>query len=909
MKTLKNKIAAITISIFFILSMTASLTLIPNANAQTLAPGKIDIQTYAYVAANPGPAGVGQTINIGFWLDIPPLDANAQYGDRWQNLMLTITGPSGNTKLGPFTSDPTGGTYTDFTPTAVGTYTVSFSFPGQILAGNNLAPGTQPDPYIGDYFEPSNATTTLTVQQTPVSSVPQAPLPATYWTRPIESVNSYWSSISGNWLSLAGNGNYNASGSYAPYTTAPTSAHILWTELGGAPGGLIGGEFGGTDTSNFNAPQQYQPKFAPIIMNGVLYYEMIPGSSQNPTGWAAINLKTGQTVWTKTQPTGQTNGPILKCGQLLDFHTPDQYGAMEYLWATGNPLGNPTLTGVMCSVPAPQQTVLNGGAYVPVTTTLTGTTFSIYDALTGNYIFSIVNDTYGMTLTEDAAGNLIGYFVNMTNPNVPMLEMWNSTLDVMNYETGAPSNAWIWEPAQNEIIPWAAGIQWQAPIATNLNGVPFPSSTASFTFATVPGSLGISGSCIEDGVILMTCSSTVSAFQTGFQIEAGYSMANGAQLWITNRTETPETRLVMLPATAGVYGEVNCETGVLNGYSMTTGTLVWGPITLPDQDAYTSIGGYRAIAANGTDYLYGFGGTIYAINMATGALLWTTDTTQLLGPAGANTPYGVWPLWTSPPAVGGAVAGGVLFVPVGHSYTAPMFRGAQLLAINCTNGHLVWSDMGFDLSAPCAVSDGIAIEYSSYDNSIYAYGQGPSKTAISAPQVGITTATPITLIGSVTDISAGSQQNAVAMNFPNGLPCVSDASMTPFMEAVYQQQPMPTNVTGVTVALYVLDHNNNYRSIGTTTTNALGDYSFTWTPDIPGNYTVYATFAGTQSYYASSASTGFYAGNPAATAAPTATPLSGVASNTTLMYGIIAIIIVIVIIGALIMLMLSKKRP
>ena len=248
MKTIKNKILAIVISTFFILSMIASLTLIPNANAQALAPGKIDIKTYAYVAANPNPAGVGQTINIGFWLDIPPLDADAQYGDRWQNLMVTITGPSGTSKLGPFASDPTGGTYTDFTPSAVGTYSVAFSFPGQILAGNNLAPGTAADVYIGDYFEPSNASTTLTVQQMAVPSVPQAPLPTTYWTRPIESVNSYWSIISGNWLSLASNGNYNATGSYNPYTTSPTTAHILWTEAGGAPGGLIGGEFGGDAT-------------------------------------------------------------------------------------------------------------------------------------------------------------------------------------------------------------------------------------------------------------------------------------------------------------------------------------------------------------------------------------------------------------------------------------------------------------------------------------------------------------------------------------------------------------------------------------------------------------------------------------------------------------------------------------
>jgi hypothetical protein len=133
--------------------------------------------------------------------------------------------------------------------------------------------------------------------------------------------------------------------------------------------------------------------------------------------------------------------------------------------------------------------------------------------------------------------------------------------------------------------------------------------------------------------------------------------------------------------------------------------------------------------------------------------------------------------------------------------------------------------------------------------------------------------------------------------------------MTQFMEAVYEQQPMPNNVTGVPVTLSVLDSNGNYRTIGSTTTNAQGVYGFTWKPDITGNYTVYATFPGTQSYYGSSASTYFYASSPAATSAPTATPLTGLASNNTVMYGIVAIIIVIVIIGAAIMLMLSRKRP
>ena len=154
---------------------------------------------------------------------------------------------------------------------------------------------------------------------------------------------------------------------------------------------------------------------------------------------------------------------------------------------------------------------------------------------------------------------------------------------------------------------------------------------------------------------------------------------------------------------------------------------------------------------------------------------------------------------------------------------------------------------------PPVIAYGIMTMINAYDNQIYAYGMGPSKTTVTAPNVGVTTATPITITGTVTDISAGSQQQAVAANFPNGLPCVSDASMSQFMESVYMQQPMPTNMTGVPVTLSVIDSNGNYRQIGTTTTDRQRNFSFTWTPDIPGTYTVTATFAGSEAYYGSSA--------------------------------------------------------
>jgi hypothetical protein len=130
------------------------------------------------------------------------------------------------------------------------------------------------------------------------------------------------------------------------------------------------------------------------------------------------------------------------------------------------------------------------------------------------------------------------------------------------------------------------------------------------------------------------------------------------------------------------------------------------------------------------------------------------------------------------------------------------------------------------------------------------------------------------------------------------------------MEAVYMQQPMPTNITGVPVTIAVTDKNGNCYDIGTTTTNpTTGFFSLNWTPIIPGNFTVTATFAGTQAYYGSIAQTAFYASSPAPTAAPTATPVTGLATMSALTYGIVAVIIVIIIAIAIVGLLLMRKKP
>src|SRR5674536_104213 len=80
--------------------------------------------------------------------------------------------------------------------------------------------------------------------------------------------------IGGNWLGLgvstfANTGQYDSHGDYAPYTTAPNSPHIMWTKPV-AFGGTVGGDVGNSQQSNYWSTSQYQPKFAPIIINDVL---------------------------------------------------------------------------------------------------------------------------------------------------------------------------------------------------------------------------------------------------------------------------------------------------------------------------------------------------------------------------------------------------------------------------------------------------------------------------------------------------------------------------------------------------------------------------------------------------------------------------------------------------------------
>ncbi len=495
-------------------------------------------------------------------------------------------------------------------------------------------------------------------------------------------------------------------------------------------------------------------------------------------------------------------------------------------------------------------------------------------------------------------GALIGYYVNTTIAAKPMLTCWNASACILAGSSGSnpaySALGWYWRPGSPTTINFTSGIMWSAPIATSISGIPIDPPGISLTAGSPGGFWGIG----DDTILL---GQQPSGNWQNWQIEAGYSLTDGHQYFILNRTVTPMSRITTSAQGNGMYVEFCAEDQTYTAYSDTTGQQLW-VATFPTNTFWGYISTYRPEVAYGMLYCSTFDGHVYAFDIKDGKLVWNYDA----GSAGYNTVYGTWPI-----KVVELVADGKVYLNGGHTYNPPLYRGSQAICLNATTGALVWEALSFCHSnnPTVAAADGELFMPNSYDNMLYAYGMGPSKTTVSAPQAGVTTATSIAITGSVTDLSPGASQDAVAKNFPNGLPCVSDASESHFMEAVYQQQPMPTNITGVPVTISVLDSNNNYRTIGTTTTNSMGTYGISWTPDIPGDFTVVATFAGSGAYYGSSASTFFTA---SAISTPTQTPqqvTSNAATPTDLMIymsvGVIAIIIAIAIVGLLIL----RKRP
>ena len=879
MKPLLSKTTATLIAIVLIVSMTSSMLLIPTATAHTPA---WQIPTYAFVNVSPNPAGVGQKTIVVVWLDKIPDGAIVTNNIRFHNYKCLITAPDGTTETITWETvqDTTSSAYSAFTPSQVGTYTFNFTFPGQKYT--DYAYNTN-SAFVNDTYLPSSAVTTLTVEEEPASSGTITPLPSEYWSRPIEGENSNWYVIGSNYLYPLGAAYSFGSVRYVPDGTAPDSSHIMWSK----PitfGGIVGGnnsyqepnspnsQTGITGTA-FNTGLSYEPKFnAPIIIHGQLYYGLPRSNDGTGGGYIAVDLRTGEQIWKQTYAVDPSFGAI------VNFDSPNQHGSASYLIATQ------TVSGV--------------------------TTWMMYDPVDGNWVFNITNVPSG-TMSYGPSGEPLIYQFNAANK---WMALWNFT----NAVTDGPINAL----GSNSYRPVGriynstlrASYSWNVTLPSNL-----PSTNAGIGWA------------INDD-LLLGYANTRSAFgQPTWGGVAGDNTAVYATVWAINLKPASRGALLWTKDIQAPPGNVTMQLGTVDpinrmffvstketmkwyGFNLDSGNQVWGPVGNPRSFNYYPTVGSGGVAQIGFVaynklYVAGYGGEVFAYDTKTGNLMWSYGG----GGEGNSTNSGTETAWGLFPLFFGAICDDKVYVYSSeHSPNTPLYRDEQVRALNATTGEELWtikswasvsrfSDWGFP------IADGQLAYLNVYDMKVYSIGKGPSAITVTAPDTATTVGTPIVIRGTVIDVSAGTKQNEQKARFPNGVPAVSDESQSAWMEYVYMQKAKPINVVGVPVTLSVIDANGNYRTIGTTKSDASGMFTYAWTPDIEGLYTVIASFSGSNSYYGSSAESSFYS-VPQTTTQPTQQPTTN-ASDPILLPGIIAIIAAIAIVGAVLALLVIRKRP
>ena len=866
----RNK-TAITIALILTFTMAVSMIALPvSADAWPRDVLQEEWPTWVYINFAPNPVGVGQSVTVNVIFASPLPTGRGAQGDLYKGITVDIVRPDGTKETqGPFTCDPTGGTYFMYTPAATGNYTFQAFYPGQICDGVNPSyPNTPawgygtPEMWNGTEALPCESSVlTLTVQADPVeASYKTPPLPTEYWTRSITAQNWDWGQIAGNWMNIetVWQGVF-SSDKVQIYTTGPNSPHILWTKNTHF-GGVVGWPTESDQESQYMLTSMIISYISnPVVLNGIMFFrdyyaaaQTFGGASGGSGQWHAIDIRTGEEIWTRTA--GETGSESISVAMPLTWHTRQEFGAWSFL------------------------------------VTSSGGSMRLYDARTGSYLAEIDDSTGGsgdlMDFDCTEQGTILKWYTT-SNDTGTYLNQWNMT-QVLAYRNGFPSSGVHASTIRvSGTYDHSRGLEypggWTKKIDTTLGG---QNSSMNIQIRTPE-------------VIMMreyqNPTSYVSA-SPGWQVVAGYSAKDGSKLWGPINQTLVKNEALSIEAFDGDYYVMHSKmTHRVWGYSLRTGQQIWGPVQLPYNGfAHLSVQGR---GHDGKAYINNFGGYVYCIDMATGNLDWTFTR----GSAGYDTPFGVYPQWYWSES---SYCDGKLYLKEGHEYNPPQFPG-RLLCINATTGELVWSILFCGVKSQIAHADGIAVDWNANDGNIYSFGKGPTQTTVKIEDDVTAMGQKVVVKGMVTDISTGTRQSNIAPRFPNGVAAVSDADQREWMEYVYMQQVKPA-ATGVPVTITVYDPNGNTYEVGTTTSDGDGYYGLTFDPPVPGEYVVTATFCGSESYWGSFGRTHLFVDEgPAATPAPTPMPASMTDTYVT-GFGI-GIIIAIVVIGLLIILMFRKR--
>lgn len=577
MKISKNKSKTGTITLVLVLTFAISLiTCLPAVSAGD------NVETAAYMSVEPNLIGVGQQVLVNLWLlPAPPTSA-----DRYHGLIVQITKPDGSTQTKEPIVTSSLGTYNFvYEPDQVGIWYFQFSYPGETI--RNFSIGATQSPK-----------TTLIVQKEQIQPYPDFPPPASIqdWSFPISGTNRLWSSMSGNWLVRGYNASYgfptDVVTAFNPFSPAPRSAHVVWTQ----PitiGGLVGGEYGNL---TYYSGLPYEDKFAPpIIISGRVYYNLfVSQDSYVLPGFVCLDLRTGKELW-------RNNRTQVTCGQLYDFESANQAGVVgPYLWSTGT------------------------------------STYYMYDADTGNLMLDFAHavpsgPTTSNPIVFGSDGTMFVYVLDGVNG---WLAMWNSTrafqangMIPVDLGSGVAS----WRPMAGT-YDWRKGIEWNVTI---------PGYAGQNTSLAGVSSERIQA--VASGVIVtMRSTGSIYAFHSG------YDATTGKQLWAFNRTQPEAHAFTSITAFGeGIYAQFDSATRRYFAYNIYTGQQLW-----QSDPADYPWGAYSGGAVIAYDRLYSTStdGHVYAFNISNGKEVWkfaSENTTE--------TAYGTYPFRYGPIVADGVV--------------------------------------------------------------------------------------------------------------------------------------------------------------------------------------------------------------------------------------------------------------
>jgi outer membrane protein assembly factor BamB len=796
MQNLKNKSKISTITLILMLTISGIFVALPIASAQEPSTKK----AFPYIGAVPNPTWVGHDtlLHVGI---TEPLQEGREY---WANLTVLVEKPDGTTEtLGPVNTDATGGTGLVFVPDQIGTYYLRTHFPEQWYNYTGMS-FFGPLSWETLYLEATSDPLALEVQSEPAPGYPDPPPPTEYWTRPIDAQLRSWGDVAASWLTTPVN-------LYAPYNDGPESAHILWTK----PltyGGIVGGELGG---HSYEIGDAYEGKWtgssgpldwlsSSIIIDGKLYYQTT--TMVNPVVYHCVDLHTGEELWAKTFMNNQT----IDFAQNLYWDSFNMHGAFAYLVVT-------TGGGGFFGPPSPEN-------------------WYFFDPITGDWMFTYEDIPSGDNL-YGPNGEIYRYNVNLMGGTV---SLWNSSRTVLRGEVPPNSGSWG-ARADGNVFNASRGIEWTKPLPAGLSG----SVLQVFLFDRIIGGSisttnvnlwGVSLEPGKEGTLLFNSTWTPPSYWEEGNVTVG-GFGGGFVAW----SQEDKVAVAFVKETTEHYG-----------FSLETGENIWGPT--PSQyylDALDDTHAEARAIAYGRLYSASVSGIVYCYNITTGEKLWEYD---------VDDPYQeiLWAnnWWQKPLFI---TDGKIYCGTLEHSPIDPRPRGGPMVCLNATTGDLIWRADGLfrqtRWGGRAIIGDSIIATMDTYDQRVYAVGKGPSATTVSAGPKVVEWGDSVVIEGMVTDVSPGTNDAALTMRFPNGVPAVSDESMSDWMLYVYKQFPCPQNVEGVEVKLETLDPNGNFYEIGRATSDASGFYSILWEPPVPGRYTIYATFEGTGSYFGSYAET------------------------------------------------------